>query len=410
MVRFFDNLSVQYKQGPVLEENHYYPFGLTMAGISDQAIKTGYAQNKYRYNEGSELQNKEFRDGTGLEMYDAGFRRLDPQLGRFVQIDPLADAAHFFSTYAYGLNNPIIFNDPSGLLVPAPQTMQQEIYDMDRVQGGGGGEGGLDYQMNSPDEGAEAIFEANAELSTIGQGYDYGNGVLVGPVANSSPNGGSMSGYLSNVNSVLDSYGGGISSVTPSDAGPGGWRIYYNYTDPMSGEPVVGASLFNNGLPSFSTLSNDYGAYPPGFQQFIAIAVGESGQKFNALETEGIVSTMQNRINQASTSLWDPNWLKKISYGGNISRNFAATNGNNVDYNAVMGMTVNQISSSSNQYIQAAITAYNNPQTDYSNPSGFADTGLYFWNATRGLNASVYNAANYIITLQAGGTTFYRPK
>jgi RHS repeat-associated protein len=99
----------------MLEENHNYPFGLTMAGISDKAIKTNYSENKFRYNEGTELQNKEFSDGTGLEVYDAGFRTLDPQLGRFSQIDPLADYAAAYSTYAYGGDNPVTNVDPEGL-------------------------------------------------------------------------------------------------------------------------------------------------------------------------------------------------------------------------------------------------------------------------------------------------------
>jgi len=110
---FFDNFNLTHQAGPLLEETHYYPFGLTMGGVSSKAV--GKLVNKYNFNGGNELQSGEFNDGSGLDIYDAVHRLYDQQLGRFHQIDKLAELSIDFTTYGFARNNPIRMNDPLGL-------------------------------------------------------------------------------------------------------------------------------------------------------------------------------------------------------------------------------------------------------------------------------------------------------
>ncbi|MDX8341797.1 RHS repeat-associated core domain-containing protein, partial [Draconibacterium sp. IB214405] len=91
--------------GVLVQERHYYPFGMEMSSLS-----SGSSTNKYQYN-GKELEND-----FDLGYYDYGARFYDPQLGRWHSVDPMADAEHnfSFSPYNYVVNNPMIFIDPNG--------------------------------------------------------------------------------------------------------------------------------------------------------------------------------------------------------------------------------------------------------------------------------------------------------
>jgi RHS repeat-associated protein len=88
----------------VLQQDHYYPFGMRLAGLSENAGD----DNKYLYN------GKELVEDHNLNWYHYGARYYDPQLGRWHVVDP---ADEFHSPYCYVGNMPTIATDPDGSFV-----------------------------------------------------------------------------------------------------------------------------------------------------------------------------------------------------------------------------------------------------------------------------------------------------
>ncbi|MCL9768856.1 RHS repeat-associated core domain-containing protein [Flavobacterium sp. HXWNR69] len=131
------NIRLSYAQDPsninvlkILEENHYYPFGLKHTSynttkyefvevedganyfINIEQLPDGYSSAyKYKYN------GKELQDELGLNMYDYGARNYDPALGRWMNIDPLAEQYRRWSPYNYVMNSPMRFIDPDGMRI-----------------------------------------------------------------------------------------------------------------------------------------------------------------------------------------------------------------------------------------------------------------------------------------------------
>jgi RHS repeat-associated protein len=105
---FFDNLNVRVTSGKLKEETHYYPFGLPMKGMGTDVENPVLNRQKY--------QSNEYIKELGLNWMSFGERQYDPQLGRFLSVDPLADGhgQQIWSPYSAMGNAPESMIDPNG--------------------------------------------------------------------------------------------------------------------------------------------------------------------------------------------------------------------------------------------------------------------------------------------------------
>ena len=94
-----------------IEERNYYPFGLEHKGYNNIVSASGNATaQKYKFG------GKEYQEELGLEWYDVTARNYDPALGRWMNLDPLAEMMRRHSPYNFAFDNPIYFIDPDGMM------------------------------------------------------------------------------------------------------------------------------------------------------------------------------------------------------------------------------------------------------------------------------------------------------
>lgn len=102
---FFDDFNVTHTKSPVIQQDDYYPFGLTYNSYQ----RENSTINQYLYN------GKEKQDELGLDWLDYGARMYFNEIGRWGVIDPLTENMRRYSPYTYAFDNPINYIDPDGM-------------------------------------------------------------------------------------------------------------------------------------------------------------------------------------------------------------------------------------------------------------------------------------------------------
>ena len=321
----------------ILEESNYYPFGLKHSPYN--AI-TPAQEYKYKYN------GKELQDELSLNLYDYGARNYDPALGRWMNIDPLAETSRRFSPYVYALNNPVLFIDPDGMeayksQVDRSSEMSNSEWnsnrraDMDRQAGGDGvdvanpdgyvkkrstatasdaQEEDEDSPNNGYDENGNKINDKGGDTTD----YLYRDGKIISSTSVSYrtvAGNGNLRGYgfkgfrmasgaINEDNSIANFFIGGVIAdfIVGKLFTRGGSKYLYHYTSKEAAQGISKQGL-NVGRDGFSYLTNKSNLSPLQAQIELALPANRA---------------LPNSILRIDASGLNPSLIRRVS--GNLSR------------------------------------------------------------------------------------------
>ncbi len=171
------NIRLSYTDDPsnpgtptIIEENNYYPFGGLHQGYNmggDNALGSDLAQ-KWKFG------GKELDESLGLGTYDFGARNYDPWIGRWMNLDPLAEKYHPLSPYNYTANNPILYLDPDGKEIIIGGNTKDALTKLAQIAATTKGQKRLDrlinsrykYRMNKVFWASNAAYDGRGTIGT----------------------------------------------------------------------------------------------------------------------------------------------------------------------------------------------------------------------------------------------------
>src|SRR5690606_22705236 len=103
---FFDDFTVTHSHSAIVQADDYYPFGMTFNGYRREDSMA----NKWKF------QGQEHIEDLGLNWVSFKWRNHQPDIGRFFNVDPMAEKREWLSPYNFVQNNPILRIDPDGRL------------------------------------------------------------------------------------------------------------------------------------------------------------------------------------------------------------------------------------------------------------------------------------------------------
>ena len=148
---YFDDLKITVNEHPVIQSDDFYPFGLTFNSFQRVTAK----ENRWKF------QGQEHIDDLGLNWVSFKWRNHQPDIGRFFNVDPLADKFYHLSPYAFSGNQVTAHIELEGLepiRAPLPSARPRLF----RPDGGNG--------TSIRDVAAEAARQYNTGFATIGRG------------------------------------------------------------------------------------------------------------------------------------------------------------------------------------------------------------------------------------------------